>query len=92
MTGPSCSTNGYLGISVAALLLILPGSYARGDEPEGTIDPPKVETAAPRVIPIREREVWFRDTWQIRTNFGWARLSLRIQLLERPNTVAPLAS
>lgn len=73
MTVRACSTKRlYLGTGLATLLLILPGSFARGDEPTDTVDPTVEERKARRVIPIRERELWFPDAWHVRTNFGWA--------------------
>lgn len=52
----------YLVCSLAALMLGLPARIAGAADPEGDV----------QVIPIREREVWFRDAWQIRGNYGYA--------------------
>ena len=54
-----------LGVFFLGALLCTP---ALGDEaPAPTILPmPELEPALVEVIPIREREVWFRNDWSVR--------------------------
>ena len=66
-----------LAAILAALWLSAPASPAGADEPPSDVslaDDPSVSLVHPTVpvIPVREREVWFRDVWTVRINAGFS--------------------
>jgi outer membrane protein len=44
-----------------------PADVSLADDPNSRLDKPAIP-----VIPVREREVWFRDLWNVRINAGYA--------------------